>query len=128
LQRWNPGNWGPLDLCGVINGQNAVADAISGAGCFATVGQTTGTRTGFAGVQQGFQQRYNSGHRIVVLPVTGTFPNGNGEVTIADFIVVQLLENGSGGGSNWQLDVQILGQGFGALRQFGLGPTRTLVE
>jgi Flp pilus assembly protein TadG len=114
LQRWSPGNWGPIDLCGVLNGQGETSDAISGGGCFATIGQVTGTATGFDGVKNGFADRYKN-NPITVLPVTSTFPNGNKDVTIVDFILVQLLDDGSGGGSNWQLNVLVLARGLSAL-------------
>lgn len=123
-----PGNWGPVDVCGVLNGMNETENAINGGGCFASLGTVTSTKTGFSGVSQGFQDLFSSG-RIVVMPVVTPFGNGNsGSVTIVDFIVVQLLEGGSGGGQNWKCDVQVLGSGFDSLRKYGLGPIRNLVE
>lgn len=78
-------------------------------------------------MSNGFQGLYNSG-RIVAMPVVTPFPNGNGDVTIVNFIVVKLLEGGSGGGKGWTCNVQVLGVGFSALKQYGLGPIRNLVQ
>jgi Flp pilus assembly protein TadG len=150
LQNWknagcssSAGNWGAIDLCGAL-GPNDVASAISGPGCYSSVGQVTTTRTGVPNkTSDGFQTLWDNGRRIIVLPVTSDFPTGNsGDITVLDYVVVQLLgpptngsngngKNGNGnnnGNGNWGVDVQILGRGYGALRQFGLGPTRNLVE
>ncbi len=133
LQNWNnvacsssSGNWGPLDLCGTLNGAKKTEDAISGPGCFSTIGQSTGTSPGNDGVEAGFNHLCD---QTIVLPVTSDFPNGNnGPVTIEDYIIVKVLCPSTGSGSGWQLKVVILGRGFNDLKKFGLGPIRVLVE
>lgn len=120
------GNWGPLDLCGVINGKNEVIAALDGPGCFSTLGQSTGTRTGFAGVEDGFNKLCD---HIIVLPVTEDFPHGSSrEIMLNDYIVVKVLCPSLDTGSKWKMNVQLLGRGFSDLRRLGKGPIRTLVE
>jgi len=136
LQNWgnvacssSSGNWGMIDLCGVLN-PGDVIPAITGGGCFGSVGETTTTRTGVPNkTADGFTALYNSGQRIVVLPITSDFPTGgSGNVTIQNFVIVQLLNGGTGTGNGWNISVQILGIGFDDLRRLGLGPVRSLVE
>ena len=136
LQNWHnvpcsggSGNWGVIDLCGQL-GPNDVEGAISGPGCFAPIGSTTGTRTGVPNkTKAGFQDLWDNGPHIIVLPVTTDFPNGSsGDVTVLNYAIVQLLGPPTGSGNNFGIDVQILGVGYSDLKKFGLGPVRVLVE
>ena len=101
------GNWGPLESCGALNGRADIIYAIVN-GCEISVGQTTSVSTGLDGTRQGFQERYSSGNRFIVLPVVDSFPDGNHNVTIRGLILAQMLDDGSGGGSSWHLQMQLL--------------------
>jgi hypothetical protein len=126
LQNWSPGNWGPIDLCGAANGKNQRINVTTN-GCYSNYGQVTTASTGFEGVSDAFQDLCG---QTVVLPVTSGSPNGQGEVTIINFIVVELNDPncGTGSGSNWKFTATILGVGFSGLREQGMGPIRSLVE
>jgi Flp pilus assembly protein TadG len=127
------GNWGPLDFCGDMNGTKNVVALINGGGCFATVNDVTSVGTGFEGLKQAFKQYYenpdNPNHYAVV-PITENYPKGNHEITILGFAIIEILDSdgGSGSGAGWTLQVRVLGTGFGALRQYGFGLARVLVE
>jgi Flp pilus assembly protein TadG len=125
------GNWGPLDMCGTLAGAGDVESALSGSGCFSTPGDVVQTSTGFSGLDRGFNDIWNDPTRpnhIVVMPITSDYPDGNHNLVIQGYVVIQLLDNGSGGGANWRLNATVLGIGYAALRQYGLGPGRVLVE
>jgi len=119
------GNWGALDECGTLSGSGDKTTAIGGGGCFASIGTVTGQSSGIDGVCAGFSAQVG---RTVVLPVVDSFANGNGSTKIVNFIVVQVLSTSKCNGSNWTADITILGEGFSALQQYGLGPVRSLVE
>ncbi len=124
LHWWtNPagGNWGTLDLCATLSGQNDTVVALSADSCFATIGDIVPVATGFDGIKQGFASRYAT-DPIVTMPVTTEFPSGSHTVTIVDFVQVQLLGPGTGGGSGYSIDVKILAKGLTP------GPQRALVE
>jgi Flp pilus assembly protein TadG len=115
MQNFNSGNWGKIALCGGFGSPP----------CFASAGTSTDTDPGFSGVCNGFESLTN---QIVVLPVVDSFPNGKKTVTIVNFIVVKIVSVNNCNGANFSLTVVFLGEGFGALQQAGVGPTRTLVE
>jgi Flp pilus assembly protein TadG len=115
MQNFNSGNWGKIDLCGGFGSPP----------CFASAGTSTDTEPGFSGVCSGFESLTN---QIVVLPVVDSYPNGKKTVTIVNFVVVKIVSINNCNGSNFSLTIVFLGEGFGALQQAGLGPTRTLVE
>ena len=122
LERWSPGNWGPLDLCSTNNGKAEVQAAISTASCFASVGETTATSTGFDGVKDGFDDLCSRG-ADVWMPVVNAFPSGNSyDATIINFIKVHLLCPGSGGGDGFSIQATIVAIGLGPEAQ------RVLVE
>ncbi|HXI84381.1 MAG TPA: pilus assembly protein TadG-related protein [Verrucomicrobiae bacterium] len=130
LQQWNPGNWGLVELCGPVP-KNDPEPVITN-GCFGSIGSTVPAVQGIPNkTANAFQDMYNSGQTVIVLPVTSDFQQGSsggGDVTVQNFVIVQLLNAGSGSGSGWSINVQILGLGFDDLKRFGLGPVRSLVE
>ena len=118
------GNWGVIYLCAdpsKITGHDATVTALTNSGCFAYVGETVPVGTGFDGIADAFQSLYTRGE-TVILPVTTDFPNGVGKVTILDFIAVQLLDAGSGGGNTWVITMKLLAKGVNP------NPRRVLVE
>jgi hypothetical protein len=125
------GNWGPLDMCGTLSGKNATIRAINGGGCFSTPGDFSSVATGIDGLIEAFEQFYrNPGNpqHLAVLPLTSMYPDGNHQVEIKGYVVVQLQEDGHKTGGNWRLNVTVLGYGYSALRQYGFAPARVLVE
>jgi len=113
----DPGNWGKLNFGDVLRNPNDWVEAFT-YGYSGTIGPQTvvngqtvfdvATDPGFAHLTEAWNAR-KAIDPIVVLPVIlGTFPNGQGNVFIYQFITARLLDQ-TAQGRNWQGNLQILG-------------------
>ena len=100
-----PGNWGKLDIGGNMssgtNFENAMVNGICNADV--ALGASIETGTGFGGsirnvMNEVVQQGSENG---MVIGLVSPFPNGNGQVTLEEFITVDYVRQSNSGG-NWQ--------------------------
>ncbi|MFN8388762.1 MAG: TadG family pilus assembly protein [Bdellovibrionota bacterium] len=102
------GNWGKLDINGNMSSGPNYLDAMEHGLCGypLEVGDTVSPGTGNAQLQNAFDGRLAS-NPIVTIPIVNAFGNGNANVTIVGFAVVQLIaQRGNGGG--WSGDFKLL--------------------
>ena len=116
INRANSGNWGKLDLGGVLNNPNAWEDAFVN-GYDGPVGQNgtldgepvvfVDTDPGFAKLKEAWDLRRQT-NPFVVLPVAIQFFNGRKTVTIIQYASVELLDQ-NGNGNGWKGNLRLLG-------------------
>ena len=98
------GNWGKLDIGGMMSDRNNFIDAMVNGACDAelVIGDQVSPGTGYAGVADGWDDRIDV-DPFVVLPIVQQFFDGNHDVTIVGFVVVELIgqsdQTGGGNGS-----------------------------
>jgi len=110
LSRASAGNWGKLDIDGNMSNGNAFVTAMTSGFCSRTIsiGDQISPGTGFARVDEGFEQRRQL-NPIVIMPIVSGFSNGNSQpVIVRGFIVARLISQGQGNGARWTGRIQFL--------------------
>ena len=118
----SPGNWGKLDVGGINASSGPVFyNAFQSGVCTSTisVGDTISPGTGFAQVSPAFKDRMAVNPRVV-MPVVQGFGNGNADVLVVGFVVVEILAQGNNG-SNWSGSVRFLDEPAGLGAGGGVG-------
>lgn len=103
-----PGNWGKLDIGGNMSSGRNFEEAMLNGVCDEEVALNSNvtTGTGFGGsianVFSEFDQSQHISKRYdMIIGVTTGFPNGNGGVTLLEFIKVDFVSQ-TGSGGNWR--------------------------
>lgn len=125
VRNQSPGNWGKLDIGGNMSSGNNFEDAMKYGLCNypLSIGDHISPGTGFAGVNNGFDERFTVNPRVII-PIVDHFPNGNSEnVTIMGFIVADMIaQNESGNNWNGELKFVDVAAGFGIGGNNGVPP------
>jgi hypothetical protein len=123
-----------IDICGRMTGRGVVESAITNASCVLTEDATgiTGAETGFDGLRQGFEYRWDyMRDEVFVIPIVDELPNGSHTAQILGFICVKLAARPRGGGNNFILQFEIVPNCLLGLEPGGTGTnvfTRVLVQ
>jgi len=111
-----PGNWGKLSIGGVnyssgSNFSDAILSDVGACGDDVGIGRQVPVATGNGGsirnvFSDAIQQGKNTNWFLAVISPTG---NGNGNVTILEFVTVTLISQ-TGSGNNWQATMRVDGR------------------
>ena len=101
----SPGNWGKLDIGGMMSSGTNFHDAMLEEVCHSEVeiGQTVSQGTGFGGsLSNVFADMVAAGkHLNMIIAINDEFRNGNSDTTIEQFCKVDYLSDNNRNGSNW---------------------------